>query len=89
MNEIGAKSITQLLTVCVCVFVCQEGDRLSDEDLLKFLSEIKKTSTPQRRIKIIPGHLSSHLITHHGIFFSFHFINEGIVLHYRNCNLLA
>lgn len=37
------------------VFV-QEGDRLSDEDLLKFLSEIKKTSTPQRRIKTIPGH---------------------------------
>ncbi|KAM4616568.1 dedicator of cytokinesis protein 8 isoform 2-T2 [Polymixia lowei] len=33
----------------------QEGDRLSDEDLLKFLSEIKKTSTPQRRIKTIPG----------------------------------
>uniref|UniRef100_A0A8C7Z2D4 Dedicator of cytokinesis 8 n=1 Tax=Oryzias sinensis TaxID=183150 RepID=A0A8C7Z2D4_9TELE len=33
----------------------QEGDRLSDEDLLKFLSDIKKTSTPQRRIKTIPG----------------------------------
>uniref|UniRef100_A0A3P9HN04 Dedicator of cytokinesis 8 n=1 Tax=Oryzias latipes TaxID=8090 RepID=A0A3P9HN04_ORYLA len=32
-----------------------EGDRLSDEDLLKFLSDIKKTSTPQRRIKTIPG----------------------------------
>lgn len=37
------------------VFVCQEGDRLSDEDLLKFLAEIKKTSTPQRRIKTISG----------------------------------
>lgn len=36
-----------------CVF--QEGDRLSDEDLLKFLADIKKTSTPQRRIKTIPG----------------------------------
>uniref|UniRef100_A0A8C6PNT8 Dedicator of cytokinesis 8 n=1 Tax=Nothobranchius furzeri TaxID=105023 RepID=A0A8C6PNT8_NOTFU len=33
----------------------QLGDRLSDEDLLKFLAEIKKTSTPQRRIKTIPG----------------------------------
>ncbi|XP_041855097.1 dedicator of cytokinesis protein 8 isoform X1 [Melanotaenia boesemani] len=33
----------------------QEGDRLSDEDLLKFLAEIKKTSNPQRRIKTIPG----------------------------------
>lgn len=39
----------------------QEGDRLSDEDLLKFLSEIKKTSAPQRRIKTIPGHFSSYL----------------------------
>lgn len=28
---------------------------MSDEDLLKFLSEIKKTSAPQRRIKTIPG----------------------------------
>uniref|UniRef100_A0AAQ4S6U5 Dedicator of cytokinesis 8 n=1 Tax=Gasterosteus aculeatus aculeatus TaxID=481459 RepID=A0AAQ4S6U5_GASAC len=36
--------------VCLC-----EGDRLSDEDLLKFLSEIKKTSTPQRRVKTISG----------------------------------
>lgn len=47
---------------CVCVFmllfVCQEGDRLSDEDLLKFLSEIKKTSSPQRRVKTIPGNFS-------------------------------
>lgn len=33
----------------------QEGDRLSDEDLLKFLADIKKSSTPQRRIKTIPG----------------------------------
>uniref|UniRef100_A0A672GUP4 Dedicator of cytokinesis 8 n=1 Tax=Salarias fasciatus TaxID=181472 RepID=A0A672GUP4_SALFA len=30
-----------------------EGDRLSDEDLLKYLADIKKT--PQRRIKTIPG----------------------------------
>ncbi|XP_029915260.1 dedicator of cytokinesis protein 8 isoform X2 [Myripristis murdjan] len=33
----------------------QEGDRLNDDDLLKFLSEIKKTSAPQRRTKTIPG----------------------------------
>ena len=36
-------------------FAFQEGDRLSDEDLLKFLSEIKKTSAPQRRVKTITG----------------------------------
>uniref|UniRef100_A0A8C6V1M5 Dedicator of cytokinesis 8 n=1 Tax=Neogobius melanostomus TaxID=47308 RepID=A0A8C6V1M5_9GOBI len=33
------------------VHFCQEGDRLSDEDLLKFLADFKKTS----RIKTIPG----------------------------------
>ncbi|XP_067376191.1 dedicator of cytokinesis protein 8 isoform X1 [Channa argus] len=35
----------------------QEGDRLNDEDLLKILAEIKKTSNPQRRIKTIPGYI--------------------------------
>lgn len=43
------------------MFVLQEGDRLSDEDLLKFLADIKKTSTPQRRIKTISGHHSDLL----------------------------
>ncbi|KAM8760403.1 dedicator of cytokinesis protein 8 isoform 1-T1 [Acanthopagrus schlegelii] len=42
-------------TITISTIFKQEGDRLSDEDLLKFLSEIKKTSAPQRRIKIIPG----------------------------------
>ncbi|XP_077456006.1 dedicator of cytokinesis protein 8 isoform X1 [Stigmatopora argus] len=42
-------------TITISTIFKQEGDRLSDEDLLKFLSEIKKTSTPQRRIKTIPG----------------------------------
>lgn len=32
----------------------QEGERLSDEDLFKFLSEIKRSSS-QRRVKVIPG----------------------------------
>uniref|UniRef100_A0A8C4F3N2 Dedicator of cytokinesis 8 n=1 Tax=Dicentrarchus labrax TaxID=13489 RepID=A0A8C4F3N2_DICLA len=32
-----------------------EGERLSDEDLLKFLADIKKSSNPQRRIKTISG----------------------------------
>uniref|UniRef100_A0A7N8XF84 Dedicator of cytokinesis 8 n=1 Tax=Mastacembelus armatus TaxID=205130 RepID=A0A7N8XF84_9TELE len=32
-------------------------NRLSDEDLLKVLAEIKKTSNPQRRIKTIPGYI--------------------------------
>ncbi|XP_037633423.1 dedicator of cytokinesis protein 8 isoform X1 [Sebastes umbrosus] len=42
-------------TITITTIFKQEGDRLSDEDLLKFLSEIKKTSTPQRRVKTIPG----------------------------------
>ncbi|XP_072289223.1 dedicator of cytokinesis protein 8 [Eucyclogobius newberryi] len=42
-------------TITISTIFKQEGDRLSDEDLLKFLSDIKKTSTPQRRIKTIPG----------------------------------
>uniref|UniRef100_A0A8C2ZY45 Dedicator of cytokinesis 8 n=1 Tax=Cyclopterus lumpus TaxID=8103 RepID=A0A8C2ZY45_CYCLU len=42
-------------TITISTIFKQEGDRLSDEDLLKFLSEIKKTSTPQRRVKTISG----------------------------------
>ncbi|XP_040897520.1 dedicator of cytokinesis protein 8 isoform X1 [Toxotes jaculatrix] len=42
-------------TITISTIFKQEGDRLSDEDLLKFLADIKKTSTPQRRIKTIPG----------------------------------
>ncbi|CAL8249273.1 unnamed protein product [Merluccius merluccius] len=42
-------------TITINTIFKQEGDRLSDEDLLKFLSEIKKTSTPQRRVKTISG----------------------------------
>nr|XP_020449325.1 dedicator of cytokinesis protein 8 [Monopterus albus] len=42
-------------TVTISPIFKQEGERLSDEDLLKILAEIKKTSNPQRRIKAIPG----------------------------------
>uniref|UniRef100_A0A3B3UX66 Dedicator of cytokinesis C/D N-terminal domain-containing protein n=1 Tax=Poecilia latipinna TaxID=48699 RepID=A0A3B3UX66_9TELE len=42
-------------TITIPTIFKQEGDRLSDEDLLKFLADIKKSSTPQRRIKTIPG----------------------------------
>ncbi|XP_058491791.1 dedicator of cytokinesis protein 8 isoform X1 [Solea solea] len=42
-------------TITISTIFKQEGDRLSDEDLLKFLADIKKNSTPQRRIKTIPG----------------------------------
>ncbi|XP_016147282.1 dedicator of cytokinesis protein 8-like [Sinocyclocheilus grahami] len=42
--------------VPMCTFIKQEGERLSDEDLFKFLAEIKRSSN-QRRVKIIPGYL--------------------------------
>nr|XP_046243653.1 dedicator of cytokinesis protein 8 isoform X2 [Scatophagus argus] len=43
----------------------QEGDRLSDEDLLKFLAEFKRTSNPQRRMKIIPGSIKLEMAPVH------------------------
>uniref|UniRef100_A0A670KBS1 Dedicator of cytokinesis 8 n=1 Tax=Podarcis muralis TaxID=64176 RepID=A0A670KBS1_PODMU len=33
----------------------QEGDRLTDEDLFKFLADYKRSSSLQRRVKSIPG----------------------------------
>uniref|UniRef100_A0A672S0Y0 Dedicator of cytokinesis 8 n=1 Tax=Sinocyclocheilus grahami TaxID=75366 RepID=A0A672S0Y0_SINGR len=36
-----------------CTLIKQEGERLSDEDLFKFLADIKRSSG-QRRVKIIP-----------------------------------
>ncbi|OXB80791.1 UNVERIFIED_CONTAM: hypothetical protein H355_010557 [Colinus virginianus] len=35
----------------------KEGDRLSDEDLFKFLADFKRSSSLQRRIKTLPGTL--------------------------------
>ncbi|XP_051525356.1 dedicator of cytokinesis protein 8-like isoform X1 [Myxocyprinus asiaticus] len=43
-------------SVTSCTFIKQEGERLSDEDLFKFLADIKRSSS-QRRVKIIPGYL--------------------------------
>ncbi|TRY86506.1 hypothetical protein DNTS_010131 [Danionella cerebrum] len=42
--------------VTMCTFIKQEGERLSDEDLFKFLADIKRSSG-QKRVKIIPGYL--------------------------------
>uniref|UniRef100_A0A8C8J8Z3 Dedicator of cytokinesis protein 8 n=1 Tax=Oncorhynchus tshawytscha TaxID=74940 RepID=A0A8C8J8Z3_ONCTS len=44
-------------TITISTFCKQEGDRLSDEDLFKFLADIKKFSSLQRRIKTISGNL--------------------------------
>uniref|UniRef100_A0A671L4A2 Dedicator of cytokinesis 8 n=1 Tax=Sinocyclocheilus anshuiensis TaxID=1608454 RepID=A0A671L4A2_9TELE len=52
-NVIFEMLCVELIVYCVCR---QEGERLSDEDLFKFLAEIKRSSN-QRRVKIIPGYL--------------------------------
>uniref|UniRef100_A0A671L1Y1 Dedicator of cytokinesis 8 n=1 Tax=Sinocyclocheilus anshuiensis TaxID=1608454 RepID=A0A671L1Y1_9TELE len=49
-NVIFEMLCVELIVYCVCR---QEGERLSDEDLFKFLAEIKRSSN-QRRVKIIP-----------------------------------
>uniref|UniRef100_A0A4X1W0L1 Dedicator of cytokinesis 8 n=2 Tax=Sus scrofa TaxID=9823 RepID=A0A4X1W0L1_PIG len=44
-------------TMTINSFFKQEGDRLSDEDLFKFLADYKRSSSLQRRVKSIPGSL--------------------------------
>uniref|UniRef100_A0A8D2NF67 Dedicator of cytokinesis 8 n=1 Tax=Zonotrichia albicollis TaxID=44394 RepID=A0A8D2NF67_ZONAL len=43
------------------IFFKQEGDRLSDEDLFKFLADFKRSSSLQRRIKTVPGSLRGEI----------------------------
>ncbi|XP_078070451.1 dedicator of cytokinesis protein 8 isoform X2 [Mustelus asterias] len=42
-------------TITINNFFRQEGDRLSDEDLLKFLAELKRSSASLRRLRPISG----------------------------------
>ncbi|XP_029468971.1 dedicator of cytokinesis protein 8 isoform X2 [Rhinatrema bivittatum] len=42
-------------TITVNSFIKQEGDRLSDEDLFKFLADYKRSSSLQRRVKSMSG----------------------------------
>ncbi|OWK01059.1 DOCK8, partial [Cervus elaphus hippelaphus] len=55
LEENGVGSSFKTLTVNS--FFKQEGDRLSDEDLFKFLADYKRSSSLQRRVKSIPGFL--------------------------------
>uniref|UniRef100_A0A663FIS2 Dedicator of cytokinesis 8 n=1 Tax=Aquila chrysaetos chrysaetos TaxID=223781 RepID=A0A663FIS2_AQUCH len=45
------------ISLTLNTFFKQEGDRLSDEDLFKFLADFKRSSSLQRRIKTLPGTL--------------------------------
>ncbi|XP_053911097.1 dedicator of cytokinesis protein 8 isoform X1 [Cuculus canorus] len=51
--------VSNFKTTCLTLstFFKQEGDRLSDEDLFKFLADFKRSSSLQRRIKTLPGTL--------------------------------
>ncbi|XP_060266896.1 dedicator of cytokinesis protein 8 isoform X6 [Ovis aries] len=53
LEENGVGSNFRTLTINS--FFKQEGDRLSDEDLFKFLADYKRSSSLQRRVKSIPG----------------------------------
>lgn len=45
------------VTLTVSSFFKQEGDKLSDEDLYKFLADLKRPSSVLKRVKCIPGTL--------------------------------
>ncbi|XP_041282880.1 dedicator of cytokinesis protein 8 [Onychostruthus taczanowskii] len=49
------------ITPNITTFFKQEGDRLSDEDLFKFLADFKRSSSLQRRIKTLPGTLKMEI----------------------------
>uniref|UniRef100_A0A8C3URS3 Dedicator of cytokinesis 8 n=1 Tax=Catharus ustulatus TaxID=91951 RepID=A0A8C3URS3_CATUS len=46
------------ISLTLGTFFKQEGDRLSDEDLFKFLADFKRSSSLQRRIKTLPVEIS-------------------------------
>uniref|UniRef100_A0A2I3SJT7 Dedicator of cytokinesis 8 n=1 Tax=Pan troglodytes TaxID=9598 RepID=A0A2I3SJT7_PANTR len=63
LEENGVGSNFKTSTLSVSSFFKQEGDRLSDEDLFKFLADYKRSSSLQRRVKSIPGLLRLEIST--------------------------
>ncbi|XP_006863792.1 PREDICTED: dedicator of cytokinesis protein 8 isoform X1 [Chrysochloris asiatica] len=57
LEENGLGSNFKATSRTISSFFKQEGDRLSDEDLFKFLADYKRSSSLQRRVKSIPGFL--------------------------------
>uniref|UniRef100_I3MRH5 Dedicator of cytokinesis 8 n=1 Tax=Ictidomys tridecemlineatus TaxID=43179 RepID=I3MRH5_ICTTR len=55
LEENGVGSNFKTTPMTINSFFKQEGDRLSDEDLFKFLADYKRSSSLQRRVKSIPG----------------------------------
>ncbi|NWI11369.1 DOCK8 protein, partial [Crypturellus soui] len=56
-SEDNPASNFKTVSLTLNTFFKQEGDRLSDEDLFKFLADFKRSSSLQRRIKTLPGTL--------------------------------
>uniref|UniRef100_A0A8C5K660 Dedicator of cytokinesis C/D N-terminal domain-containing protein n=1 Tax=Jaculus jaculus TaxID=51337 RepID=A0A8C5K660_JACJA len=56
-EENGVGYSFKATTLATNSFFKQEEDRLSDEDLFKFLADYKRSSSLQRRVKSIPGSL--------------------------------
>uniref|UniRef100_A0A8C9MLF3 Dedicator of cytokinesis 8 n=1 Tax=Serinus canaria TaxID=9135 RepID=A0A8C9MLF3_SERCA len=56
-SSVGLASNFKTISLTLNTFFKQEGDRLSDEDLFKFLADFKRSSSLQRRIKTLPGTL--------------------------------
>ena len=49
------------MSLRIMVYLMQEGDRLSDDDLYKFLSDLKRPTSVLKRLKCIPGSSISHI----------------------------
>ena len=55
MELVAKKRVSLPLTYCLYL---QEGDRLTDEDLYRFLGEMRRPAAAiNKKFKIIPGHL--------------------------------
>ena len=59
---IGGLDTFHPVTLTVSSFFKQEGDKLSDEDLYKFLADLKRQSSVIKRLKCLPGNRSSAVI---------------------------
>ncbi|XP_008101523.2 dedicator of cytokinesis protein 8 isoform X1 [Anolis carolinensis] len=55
IEDVSSMTNFKPTTLTVNTFFKQEGDKLSDEDLFKFLADSKRSSSLQRRVKSIPG----------------------------------
>ncbi|CAI5786814.1 of cytokinesis 8 isoform X1 [Podarcis lilfordi] len=55
LEDVPALPTFKNTTLTFSTFFKQEGDRLTDEDLFKFLADYKRSSSLQRRVKSIPG----------------------------------